>query len=135
MALESEFVIKQGEYDLTHAAMKLRGQRLLYAGDDYQFNFTYVDANGDPIDISGATLTMMAKYDVNDADGGAIFTGSGTVTDGPAGKFNFRLDDTDVIGPQYILGYYAIQMTIGDVTETIISGNIEFLPNVIQATP
>lgn len=135
MALATTFDIVQGAYDLTEAAMRLRDQRRLYAGDDYQFDFVYTDGAGSPVDVSSGTITFTAKYAPDDADVDAIVKKTGTITDGPNGKFNVVLDESDVPGPENIRGIYDLQITIGAVTETIISGHIEFLANITQSTP
>lgn len=127
-------MVKQGQYDLTADSMRLRNQRPLFGGDDYTFEFTYVDENGDPIDISGATIHMTIKFDVGDNDPG-ILQKSGTVVDGPAGRFDVAIVSSDVVGPQRIGAYYDVQMTLSGETETILHGDIEFLPNITQTTP
>jgi hypothetical protein len=134
--LGSDFVIQQGEYDLTADAMRLRSQRPLHCGDDYTFNFTAYESDGETEkDLSGATITFTAKYDVADADGYAIVQKSGTLVDAPNGQFKVELADSDVAGPEFIRGYYDLQITIAGETVTWLYGDIEFLPNVTQATP
>jgi hypothetical protein len=135
--LASTFVVNQGTYDLTEAAMRLRRQRPLHCGDDYRFDFELVDDSGDPVDVSGGVFTMTAKYKVTDGDGSAIVKMTGAISNPPGtdGKFNFTLSESDVPGPEHIRGVYDVQMTISGVTETVVSGNIEFLPNITQATP
>jgi hypothetical protein len=123
------FMIKQGQYDLTADALRIRGQRPLYCGDNYSFTFVLVDANGTPVVITGAAITMTAKKFVTDLTG-TIFTKSATVTDGAHGTFTVAIANTDVAGPAAIYGCYDIQMTLSAVKTTLLSGNIEFLQNV-----
>lgn len=127
--LGAEFVITQGEYSLTADAMRMREQRPIYCGDDYVFNFQWVDSDGGPIVITGATITITAKYYPTDAAN--IVTKTATITDGAQGEFTITLADTDVPGPELITGVYDIQITyVGGSKETILSGDIEFLPNL-----
>lgn len=135
MALATTFDIVQGPYELTEASMRLRGQRPLHSGDDYQFDFVYKDSAGIAIDITGATITFTAKYAPSDADVAAIVQVAGAIDDAPNGAFSVVLAESDVVGPAHIRGIYDLQITIGSTTETIISGNIEFLPNLTQSTP
>jgi hypothetical protein len=44
-----------------------------------------LQADGDVQDITGYTITFTAKDRLSDADGAAIITQGGTITDGPAG--------------------------------------------------
>ena len=116
MSLASTFVIKQGSYDLTEAAMRLRSQRPLHSEDDYQFDFEYVDEDGNAIDITGATITFTAKYALTDVDGSAIVKKTGAIVVAADGTFSVTLTDGDVAGPEYIRGYYDVQITIGSTT-------------------
>jgi len=131
----SNFVITQGHYDLTVDAMDLRDQRPLHAGDDYAFEFTYVDESENAIDISGADIRMTIKFDVGDNDGSSILQKTATITSAPDGQFKIEIARDDVPGPQRILAYYDIQMTISSKNERILHGDIEFLPNITQVNP
>jgi hypothetical protein len=131
----SAFVIIQGEYDLTADALRDRNRRSLVAGDDYTFEFTLVESDGTtPRDISAATIRFTAKYKPTDADPGIVQI-SATIVDGPTGRFDVILSESDVAGPQAIRGLYDIQMTIAGDTETLIHGDIEWAPNITVTTP
>jgi hypothetical protein len=114
--------------------MRLRDQRPLHAGDDYVFTFTFVDENEDPVDITGGQIRFTAKFDVADADPG-IIQKVGVIPTGTDGVFTITLTETDVVGPEFLRGRYDVQLTLSGTTETILSGHIEFLPNVSQTTP
>lgn len=134
-SLGTSAVITQGEYPLTSQAMLLRNQRPLHCGDDYKFEFTVVDEDGDARVITGATIRFTVKLKKSDADPG-IVQKTATIVDGAAGRFDVELVATDVIGPEAQRAYYDIQMTSsGGDTETLIYGDIEFLQDVTTTTP
>lgn len=134
-------MITQGEYDLTAAAMRLRDQAPLYAGDDYTFNFTLTNPDGSIVNITGWTIKMTVRF--SSLDGvAASFTKSATIPTGggPLGRFDVTLLRTDWTGPYLRFGKYDVQRVItstGPVYDaaTLISGDIEFLPNITQAVP
>lgn len=131
--LDASFqVIIEGQYDLTADAMRIRNQRPLYSGDDYEFAFTLVDTDGDPVSITGATIEFTAKFKPGDADPGIVQV-TGVVTDGPNGEFTIMLANTDVPGPYAKLAFYEVQMTVGSNIRTILHGNIEFLSQLTDA--
>ena len=127
-------MIKQGKYNLTADALTLRQQKPLYAGDDYTFYFTLQDDNGDPVDITNAAIKFTAKYNNSDDESTeAIVTKTATITSPTDGEFNVAIVNTDVPGPELIFGYYNVQITyVGGTIETLLYGDIEFLPNVAE---
>lgn len=134
------FVIKQGVYNLTADAMRLRDQAPLYSGDDYTFQFTLVGADGvTPVNITGLTIKMSIRFSL--IDGAAVsVTKSATIVNGAAGRFDIVLARTDVTGPNLRFGKYDIQKTVTTAgptysTQTLLSGDIEFLPNITQTVP
>lgn len=133
------FVIKQGVYNLTADAMRLRDQAPLYSGDDYTFQFTLVDALGAAVNITGLTIKMSIRFSL--IDGAAVsVTKSATIVNGAAGRFDVVLARTDVAGPNLRFGKYDIQKTVTSggptySTQTLLSGDIEFLPNITQTVP
>lgn len=136
--LQADFVITEGRYDLTADALEIRSQRPLYAGDDYSFNFTLLqaDGSGNAEDISGATIRFTAKYRPADTDGQAIVQKVATIPVGTDGKFSIAIDKADVPGPHTQRGLYDIQLTTaGGATRTILSGDIEFLAQMTVTTP
>jgi hypothetical protein len=128
--LGNKFVITQGIYNLTAAALLLRGQRPLYCGDDYVFDFELRDVNGNQVNLTGATIKMTVKKDVADSDPSAVFQKTATLTHPLQGQFTITIQDTDVTSKVAIFGYYNVQLTLGGLITTLISGDIEFLPNV-----
>lgn len=128
--LGAVFMSNQGDYSLTAEAMKLRGQRPLHCGDDYVFNWTYEDSDEAGIDISGYTILFTAKYAASDSTNIVQAAGS-LVGGGTGGQFTVTIARTDVVGPEAVYGVYDIQLTDGSSNvETILHGDIEFLPSV-----
>jgi len=134
--LGSSMTINQGQFNLTSEYFELNEIRPLHCGDDFSFEFTYEDSDGNAIDITGATIRFTAKYDITDDDNEAIVQKTAVLTDPSNGVFTITLTDTDVVGPERIFGYYDIQLTeSGGDTSTLVWGNIEFLPNITQTVP
>lgn len=133
------FVIQQGIYNLTAQAMRLRDQAPLYAGDDYLFQFTLQNPDLTPVNITGWTIKMTFRFSLIDGVP-ATFTKSATVISGIAGRFDVVIARTDWSGPDLRFGKYDIQRVItlaGPVydAQTLLSGDIEFLPNITQTVP
>lgn len=61
----------------------------IYQGADFQLPFTVYGDDGEVYSIAGATIRGKVKNDINDA--AAIFTFTGTVTDGPNGEGKLSL--------------------------------------------
>lgn len=140
-------MIQQGTYNLTASAMRLRGQEPLYAGDDYAFQFTLVQPDGvTPVVITGWSIKMTFRFSLIEGVP-ATFTKAATIPTGggPLGRFDIAISRSDWAGPDLRFGKYDIQRVItvtpGPVppatyeSVTILSGDIEMLPNVTQAVP
>ena len=61
----------------------------MYRGDTYPFDVTVENA-GSPINVTGFTFRMTAKYDISDSDSNAVFSitspGNITLTDPTNGE-------------------------------------------------
>lgn len=57
------------------------------------------DEDQNPVDITGTTIIVRWKNDAADADGAAIATANGTVTDGPAGLYQFTVPPEATAAP------------------------------------
>lgn len=136
--LGATFVIRQGRYDLTESAMRLREQRPLHCGDQYIFTFTLQNDDESEYDLTGKTVRFTAKYAVGDTAAEAILSLTGTIVNPPGtdGVVTVTIASTDVTGPELIRGYYDLQVAT-DATdpETFIHGDIEFLPNITETAP
>ncbi len=130
--LGASFVIYEGNYDLTIEQLQLHDRRPRICGDNYTFDFSLLDPAGAPKVITGATITMTIRYAVYDADP-ALVVKTGTVIDGPNGRFTVSLIPTDVPGPEFIRGVYDVSMALGGLKETVLWGDIEFAAQVTRS--
>lgn len=135
--LGASFVIKQGRYDLTADALRLREQRPLHCGDKYEFLLSLQNDDGSAFDLTGKTVKFTAKYAVSDDESEAVVQKTGVTQGAPTnGVTLITLTPTDVPGPELIRGYYDLQVaTDASDPETFIYGDIEFLPNITQTAP
>ena len=68
----------------------------LYAGEEKTITLTYVDSDGDAIDLSGAIMSFAMKYDLDDST--SLVTkvhADFDMTDAASGIVYFDLSDTD----------------------------------------
>ena len=102
----------------------------IYAGDDTKLGITVTDANGNPVDITGADIIWEAKRSEasattvlakNTATGGGI-----AITDGPNGVFEVTITDTDS-APLVGLYYHKSVVTLTDDTSTVLTGVLTVL--------
>lgn len=137
LELGASFVIKQGRYDLTADAMKLREQRPLHCGDKYTFEFALLNSDETPRDLTDCTIKFTAKYSYEDSDLESIVQKTGSIVGDPAdGIVTIELAKTDVPGPQSTRGYYDLQVAdVSEDPETFIYGDIEWLPQVTIIVP
>lgn len=122
-------MIQQGEYDLTADALKIRGQKPIYAGDDYVFNFFLVDNTDDelPVDVTGWTLKMRFKQKLSDSDLMAEI--DAVIVSGPAGHFSITIVAGTFVNLNLIIAYYELQK-LTPSSETLISGFASILPQI-----
>ena len=73
-------------YGREHLGMNLRMTR----EDDFEFSGIVIDEAGDPYDLTGCSLELMAKWNVRDIDASAIFT----CTSSPANGITIAADPT-----------------------------------------
>ncbi|AYA64323.1 hypothetical protein [Alteromonas sp. RKMC-009] len=65
--------------------------KTLYTDSHYQLRLVYTDADGTPVDITGATATMVLRNTIESA---ALVTTSATI-DGPTGTIEFTIPPED----------------------------------------
>lgn len=130
-------------YDITLNGLKRDGYRPLHAGDDYRYGMTLYDADGNPIDLTGAEIWFTVKRAQADSDADAKLqltseAGIEIDVDPTTGKFAlcFTAEDTaDLFG----IWWYDLQVK-GEIDEepdkvvTPLWGRIEFGPNITQTT-
>lgn len=79
------------------------------------------DSAGAAVNITGATIVVRWKNDRTDADGAAIATASGTVTDGPGGVYTFAVPSAaTATAGDYV---YHVEVVVGVSTYYPQGGN------------
>jgi len=94
----------------------------VYRGDDKTWNLNFTDANGDPIDLTGATVFFTIKVNKTDKDSDAIISkDQSSHVDAVNGQTTISLtdSDTDVRVGNY---HYDIQLvdSLGIVTTIVV---------------
>jgi hypothetical protein len=98
----------------------------LTKGDDHSFNFQFQDANGDAVDITGYSLSLILKVYEDDDESDAVLSKTVSVHGSPStGQTSIALtdDDTDLEGTYFYLLRYVDSS--GYIT-TIATGVITF---------
>jgi hypothetical protein len=111
-------------------------QLQMIRGDSKTFAFMLTDADGDPIDLTIASVTMTAKSVYTDADGAAVFqktVGDGvTVIDDTGGTITVDVepeDTSDLSGVKHRL-YFDVQVQTGTTVRTPVRGRLLVEPDV-----
>lgn len=120
-------------YGREHVSLNLKMVR----GDTYQFNATII-LDGVPVDLTGGTVRMTAKWAVANADNAAVFQLSSattgiTVTDAVNGKISVTIasDKTSSLPAKKVELPYDIQFV--DSTSkvfTVLYGTLTIVPDV-----
>lgn len=107
----------------------------MFAGDDKTISVTVTDPNGDPVNLTSATIKWQAARSLGKASVISKTTSSGiTITDAANGEFEVTLSDTDT---DDLSGTYQheAEVTFADGTKsTVLSGTMKVIPVVIEAT-
>jgi hypothetical protein len=107
-------------------------------GDTYKFNAGAV-LNGAPVDLTGKTLKMTAKFAPTDTAGQAVFTLSTSnpaeilVTSASGGLFTVTISSSKTTTLPFFLTrlYYDIEMSDGaGVINTLLQGTLNVKPNI-----
>ena len=99
-----------------------------YQGDSYVLKCQYQDAEGTPLDLTGAAVRLAAKAAINDPDPVMILAGQ--LYNPPKGKFAFAI--TPTASKRLPLSMvYDVQITFRDgFVRTIMRGNFTLIPEV-----
>ena len=107
----------------------------MFAGDDKTIQVTVTDPDGDPVDLTSATIKWQAAKSLGKASAISKSTSSGiTITDAANGEFEVTILDTDT---DDLVGTYQheAEVTFTDGTKsTVLSGTMRINPVVIEAT-
>ena len=110
--------------------------------DNYSFEIAVV-LNGEPVDLTGCSLTMTAKYSVTDLDASAVFTRSTstsgiTITDATGGIALVEIvtSNTTALPLHLVNLVYDIEMIDASAKRyTVLSGILSVYPDVSSANP
>lgn len=111
---------------------------LLVRGDTYVMDLTAIqDSSDNALDLTGATLTMTAKFNVTDDNADALFelttTGGGIViTDATAGEFTVTIPPAATLDCPFIktIIFYDIQYSLSGTIYTILRGQLIVVPDI-----
>lgn len=107
----------------------------MYAGDDKTLEVTLTDADGDPVDITAATIKWQCARSKGKASAISKSTSGGiTITSAANGQFSVALSDTDTEDLSGSFEHEA-QVTFSDGTiATVLTGTMKIMPVIIEAT-
>lgn len=109
----------------------------MYAGDDKTLQVTVVDEDGDPVNLTAASIKWQATRSLGKTSAiskTATAGGGITITDASNGEFEVTLTaaNTDGLSGTY---QHEAEVTFVDGTKsTVLSGTMNIIPVVIQAT-
>lgn len=109
----------------------------MFAGDDKTLQVTVTDEDGDPVNLTAASIKWQCARSLGKASAISKTATSGggiTITGAATGDFEVTLDDTDT---EDLAGTYQheAEVTFSDGTiSTVLSGTMKVIPVVIQAT-
>ena len=81
----------------------------VYRGNTRRMTFKIRDQGGAPFDLTGGTVSLMVKADINDADGSAVITKTATLlsqaTNPGEGYFDLTAADTTQTVADYVIDF------------------------------
>lgn len=113
----------------------------MFRGDDQDFSITVVDANGQPVNLTGMKVWATFKYHINDLDSALAIqktTNTSTITiagsNNNVASFTIANADTASFSDTTVL-YYDVQIKDGaSKIHTIDSGTLTVNDDVTRAT-
>lgn len=108
----------------------------IYQGSTFKRTITYTDSSGTAVDLTGATIRMQARENVNSASTVidlSTDTSGISITDAAAGEFEISLTASATAGLSFRSSVYdlEIEFTDGEVRR-ILAGTIELRPEVTR---
>jgi hypothetical protein len=111
-------------------------------GDDEIYDLAFTDADGDPVDLTGAGIVFTAKRRIQDEDADAVLqydeTNGITVTDALGGIAELEIagDDTSVLEDKKVVLRYDLEVTLAAGTvRTPLLGKMIVRPDVTNGGP
>ncbi len=113
----------------------------IYRGDSKTFNLTFVDGDGSPIDLTGATIYFTIKYQddyvnsTSDTTDALIEKDITTHTNPTGGLSSVTIDSDDTYGLRPITYKFDMQLkdSLSDIL-TFVSGNFQIIADVTRRT-
>lgn len=101
-------------------------------GTTFNNTITYTQANGNPVNISGAAITLKAKDNRSDSNFVIdLSVGNGiTITNATQGIFTISLASTVTATYTWNRADYDLDITISNVTERLLTGQIQIIKSV-----
>lgn len=103
-----------------------------FRGDSKVINLTVKDQDGNPVDITGATITFTVKEDAADADDDAVIQVDGDPIPGSEGKAKIELEPTDTDVEPKTTYVFDIQIKIDSNVYTVAQGGVSVLRDITQ---
>ena len=108
----------------------------IVAGDTYTLPITFT-INNVAVDITGATITAIAKQEPTapDAGPGLMFNvdQSGNIVSGPTGQFNFIIPSAATLNNPITRSTYQLIVEVGGARYTILAGIVNLFPSLLKA--
>jgi hypothetical protein len=103
-------------------------QLVIYRGDDFAFALDVQDTDGNPVDLTGATVTAEVRAQPGAID---VLTTFDTTIDGSA--ITLRLSHTDTAALSTAGGVWDVQVTRADgVVVTLANGQVRVFADVTR---
>lgn len=125
-------------YGREHLGMNLRMTR----EDDFEFSGIVIDEAGDPYDLTGCSLELMAKWNVRDLDAAAVFSCTSDPADGitidgdpTTGGYTVLIASAKTSEcplHRVFLNYQLRLTTSGGALKTVGQGVLRVDPNIIN---
>lgn len=105
-------------------------------GDTFEFEQTFTDAAGQPIDDPGATYRLTVKYRETDLDVDALFTDTFEQTSPGTSTLTMPASVTAALAARTYSLCYDVQVTeTGGRVTTVTIGQLIVYPDISQVTP
>lgn len=103
-------------------------------GDDVSITIKFTDSDGNPIDLTGATVYFTAKNNLSDADNDAVLSADITSHSNPTnGETVLTFADTDTDGLTVKSYYYDLQLkTAAGKISSVKAGKLNILEDVTR---
>lgn len=105
----------------------------VFRGDTPTLQFTFVDVDGVAIDLTGATIKMVAKLDASDTDANAKIDTSVTAIDAVNGKAEVKLTTTETATVQRLIADIQANFGAGTTIQTLLQFDLIIQEDIATA--